>query len=206
MTMGFMTNTKFAKRVKEDYIKQDEFHSNDGDFAFYKPRIFKLTNQLLNTTPPEGISKDVHQAYFEYITACIHYFKSADTCDIIQSEHTQPVESFDNDISPSYLDNSTVYGTPTSESIPTQMIRPVKCNMNRFVVKTCPTPTILPQVKKISLYESNLQYKHCGMDSNVLVNDQEAGKVGIDIILPLHYFTNQIDIPEDSLDNTTSIP
>ncbi len=201
MTMGFMTNTKFAKRVTEDYIKNDESNTTDGeDFAFYKSRIFKLTNQLLNNTPPSGISKDVHKAYLEYITTCIHYFKSADTCDIIQSEHTDSHtdtntyhdDSLESDVYSSDTDTSTRSRSNTP------IIRPVKCNMNRFVVKTRPPPTILPQVKTISLYDTNLQYKHCGNDSNVLVNDKEAKEIGMDIILPLHYFTNEKDIPYDS--------
>ena len=78
---------------KQQYNKylfnKTEKISNRKDKKFYRKRIFSLTKELLLTKEkPEFLFPDVEYAFDNYINACIQYFKTIDSNDIIQNEYS----------------------------------------------------------------------------------------------------------------------
>ena len=158
------------------------------EVLFYKPRLFKLTNRLLNSDVPTEIWNDVVDKYNMYIESCILYFKSIDTHNIIQEEHDLTIDDMLNhqdetDIPP------YVPGMYMEECK-----RPVHYNMTNFVIKTSRNRmTPPPRFKDVVLSTSDLRYKDCGPDSDILINEDEINQHSLDVILPYKYFISPDD-------------
>jgi hypothetical protein len=175
LTIAYMTNTK----IRNKNLETNASVSID-DLTFYKHRLFKLTNQLLNSDHPPDVLQDVLSTYNTYIKSCVEYFKSVDRCDMIQKDHI-PEQSHIDDVitSDESISNSYRYN-----------IKPVHYDMTKFVTRTRPgySPTPPPRTKELDMESEDLRYKDCGPDSNILINQSEIDEHGIDIVLPYSYF------------------
>jgi hypothetical protein len=184
LTIDCLTNKKRQCR------KIDSTAISTSDALFYKPRLFKLTNKLLNSDKPVNTGEDVLSHFGMYVEACIRHFKTTDTHDILQEPFSCEVDqdtSMDvtasfSKLQPDYVDN----------------IKPIRYSMSKFVVKTKTTKDIIdpPRVKEITLYKEELKYKECGTDSNVLINDDELIENSLDNILPYKYFVEISEKPK----------
>lgn len=189
LTLDWLTNKKRHCR------KIDATTISTTDAVFYKPRLFKLTNKLLNSDKPVNTGEDVVSHFNMYVEACIRHFKTMDTHDILQDQFnnetdqdgTMDVEAHSSNSPPQYVDN----------------IKPIRYSMSKFVVKTKTAKDIIdpPRVKEITLDKEELKYKECGTDSNVLINDDELLENSLDDILPYEYF---VEIAE-KITHTTDI-
>lgn len=185
MTINWLSN----KRSKSSICNNVQ-SSSSNDILFYKPRLFKLTNQLLNDDIPTEIVSDVIEKYNMYIDSCIIYFKSIDTYNIIQEEHN--IDNVDNELD--LVSNEPVHNDTTTSidmlmyDIPNK-VRPVNYNMNNFVIKKTKSKGVNPpRFKDVKLETSELKYKDCGPDSNILINEDILNEHALDVVLPYKYF------------------
>ena len=184
MTIECMSNKKTKSAVGS--MKQ----SATNDISFYKPRLFKLTNQLLNSDIPKDMWDDVIEKYNIYIHSCIIYFKSIDTHNIIQEEHLVSTEPIGLDDIP--RDEVDHISRPTIE-----YIRPVTYDMNHFVIKTNKSKGINPpRFRDVILETTDLKYKDCGPDSDILINEDDIAQHSLDVVLPYKYF---VSLDDDTL-------
>jgi len=182
MTINWLSN----KRSKSSICNNIQT-SSSNDISFYKPRLFKLTNQLLNANVPTELCGDVIEKYNMYIDSCIIYFKSIDTHNIIQEEHnmtvTEPNDSIES------INTDTNSGTNISMYDIPNRSRSVNYNMNNFVIKTTKSKGVNPpRFKDVKLETSELKYKDCGPDSDILINEDILNDHALDVILPYKYF------------------
>jgi hypothetical protein len=77
--LEYLTNRSFKKKRKA-LVK----NSNKTDINFYRKRVFQLTKDFLCGT---YINAHLDNAFNNYVTACIEYFKFIDQSEIIQSDY-----------------------------------------------------------------------------------------------------------------------
>ena len=191
ITMDYFTNKKMRSKIPTG-------HSQPSleEVEFYKPRLFRLTNLLLNAENVPDIWNEVRSAYTAYITACINYFKTSDTCTIIQQSHVD----IENDISTSEIPAPVASSEEAYNSYPLN-IKALHYDMTRFVTKKTYVGSDLPppRKKEVVLGTNELKYKDCGRDSNILINQDEASEHSVDVILPYSYFVPTDEYYEHSV-------
>lgn len=62
---------------------------SDEDYEFYKPRIFKITKDILKD---KDVDKKIKKCFIDYVKVCIEHFKFIDKKDIIQKEYDEREE------------------------------------------------------------------------------------------------------------------
>ena len=143
ITIDYLTNRK-----KKYSIEKNEAFSLT-DFEFYKPRLFKLTNQLLNSETPPELLEDITKTYTTYIKSCIEYFKAVDTCYLIQQEHIDH-ENID-------TENNVPISNPSEDDMNElypRNIKPVHYDISKFVTKVknkSSNINTLPRTKEVIL-------------------------------------------------------
>jgi len=82
VTLDCLLNKQmFNKHVRSQKSKQ----LNKEDIKFYRKRIFNLFKEIISGNPPKDLLPDVKYAYDTFLNSTIHYFKTIDKNDIIQS-------------------------------------------------------------------------------------------------------------------------
>ena len=76
------------KQMYSNYLRSKEVkQQNKEDIKFYRKRTYNLFKEMINRNDPEDLLPDVKYAYDNFINSAIHYFKTIDRNDIIQSEY-----------------------------------------------------------------------------------------------------------------------
>jgi hypothetical protein len=76
------------KQMYTDHVENKKISQiNKEERKFYKKRIFQLFKDIITNSEPEELPMDVKYTYNNFINACIHYFKTKDNHDVIQSEY-----------------------------------------------------------------------------------------------------------------------
>ena len=71
----------------EKLNKDSSFNElSNEDFEFYKPRIFKITKDILKD---KEVDKKIKKCFMNYAKICIEHFKFIDKRDIIQKEYDE---------------------------------------------------------------------------------------------------------------------
>lgn len=75
------------KEMYTDHVQNKKMAKvNKEERKFYKKRIFQLFKDSITGSEPEDLPMDIKYAYNNYLNACIQYFKTKDSNDVIQSE------------------------------------------------------------------------------------------------------------------------
>jgi len=71
----------------EKLNKDSSFNElSNEDFEFYKPRIFKITKDILKD---KEVDKKIKKCFMNYAKICMEHFKFIDKRDIIQKEYDE---------------------------------------------------------------------------------------------------------------------
>ena len=165
ITLEFLMNKQaYLKYISKDGVK---IANNLKDKHFYKKRIYDLTKQLMHNEL--SASKDINNAFDNYINYCIQHFKLVDTTDILQEDYANmPSEELCNyDVENSkqqineYITRQIKYNQPNSlEKI-----------VKRTIIQSDKPAPILPKVKEVNLTDPALRFK--GIKSELDVPGQK---------------------------------
>jgi hypothetical protein len=179
----------FVNQVTLDCLLNKEMYSshlrskkiqeqNKEDRNFYRKRSYNLFKELINNNPPENLLPDVKYAYDNFIKSTIHYFKTIDSNDIIQSEYIN-FENSEHNYSDIIIDLSA--NLVTNLEADKLMLRSVKIDvptLDKYVKRTStkkkPENIILPQQREINLMDTELKNK--GIKKNNITNIYEDKK------------------------------
>ena len=141
--------TKSTKRVESGPVNVDR-----NEKKFYRKRIHNLSRDLLSSSNIEN--EDVKRAFDNYINACIYYFKSVDSNDILQAEYKNIIPE------PRVVD--TVCDVNACDDANNLLVRSVKvsnASLDKFFTKKVikNDTLVLPQQKDINLKDPTLRMK-----------------------------------------------
>lgn len=160
------------KNMYNKYLLSEEKKiTNKKDKKFYKKRIFNLVKEILITKEePQDLFPDVKYTFDNFVDSCIHYFKSKDNNDIIQSEYKNIEE---NNIISDLLE-SNVDGDYIEDEANKLLMRSIKItnpSLDNFVTKKytkSPSELILPKQKDINLKDPDLKNKGIRKKKNII--------------------------------------
>jgi hypothetical protein len=155
ITLDCLINKKYT-------INKKSISSNKKDKKFYKRRIYDLTKELLDKDEQVNLFPDVKNAFDNYINSVIHYFKTIDNNDIIQSEYKNiflDCDQSDNNINLKENGESEENG-----EVNKILIKKIEINnsLDSFVQKNFFLPSeqiIIPKQKDINLQDPTLKIK-----------------------------------------------
>jgi hypothetical protein len=76
------------KQMYTDHVEnKKKLQFNKEERKLYKKRIFQLFKDIITNSEPEELPMDIKYTYNNFVNACIHYFKTKDNHEIIQSEY-----------------------------------------------------------------------------------------------------------------------
>jgi hypothetical protein len=132
---------------------------NKEERKFYRKRTFNLFKEIINGKFPENLSPDVKYSFDKFVNSTIHYFKTIDNNDIIQSEYKDIDFSSNNEMIDCSANLSDSYEADLL------LIRSIKINtptLDKYVTKTLTKKReeiIFPTQKEINLSSPDLKYK-----------------------------------------------
>jgi len=86
ITLDCLLNKElYHNQIKNKKSKSKQINKEERNF--YRKRIFNLFKEMINNNSPQELPQDVKYAYDNFIESTIHYFKTIDNNDIIQSEY-----------------------------------------------------------------------------------------------------------------------
>jgi len=159
VTLDCLLNKQmFNKHVRNQKSKQ----LNKEDIKFYRKRIFNLFKEIISGDSPKHLSPDVKYAYDAFLNSAIHYFKTIDNNDIIQSEYND-IENLEHSCVEFTQDLSL--NLTTNVEADKLLMRSIKTDiptLDKYVKKTIVKKNneiILPKQKEINLKDPNLKNK-----------------------------------------------
>jgi hypothetical protein len=160
------------KTMYNNYLLSEQKKiTNKKDKKFYKRRIFNLVKEILITKEePTDLFPDVKYTFDNFVESCIHYFKSKDNNDIIQSEYKNIEE---HNITSDLLE-SNVDGDYIGEEANKLLMRSIKItnsSLDNFVTKKFTKPPrqlILPKQKDVNLKDPDLKNKGIRKKKNII--------------------------------------
>jgi hypothetical protein len=160
------------KTMYNNYLLSEQKKiTNKKDKKFYKRRIFNLVKEILITKEePTDLFPDVKYTFDNFVESCIHYFKSKDNNDIIQSEYKNIEE---HNITSDLLE-SNVDGDYIGEEANKLLMRSIKItnsSLDNFVTKKftkTPRQLILPKQKDVNLKDPDLKNKGIRKKKNII--------------------------------------
>ena len=168
VTLDCLLNKQmFNKHVRNQKSKQ----LNKEDIKFYRKRIFNLFKEIISGDSPKHLSPDVKYAYDAFLNSAIHYFKTIDNNDIIQSEYND-IENLEHSCVEFTQDLSL--NLTTNVEADKLLMRSIKTDvptLDKYVKKTIVKKNneiILPKQKEINLKDPNLKIK--GLKKNNINN------------------------------------
>jgi len=156
----FLNKELYDKHVKNTKNVQ----KNKEERKFYKKRIYNLFKNIINNNEPQDLPPDVKYAYNNFLNACIHYFKSKDNNDIIQSEYKDLIidDIDETDINDFVIEKKEPENTLESDKLLMRTIKIEEPTLDKYVkIKYTkkPEPIILPKKKEINLEDPMLKNK-----------------------------------------------
>ena len=150
LTLDLLLN----KDIKKNKLKKE----NKKEIKFYRKRTYNLFKEIINGTSPEDLSPDVKYAYDNFVNSTIHYFKTKDRNDIIQTEYKDFVE-IKNDLATDDLPSLN-----SSDDADKLLMRSIKLNiptLDKYVLKPKikNDKIIMPQQKEINLNDEEFKNK-----------------------------------------------
>ena len=172
ITLDCLLNKKtYGSHVRTKKCK----HLNKEERKFYRKRIFNLFKEMITFNVPEDLSPDVKVAYDNFIDSTIHYFKTTDNNDIIQSEYK------DEDIPLHECSNSTIdisanlYNNLEVDKLLLRLVKIEVPTLDKYVTRTRTSKKseniIIPQQREINL--NNPELKNKGLKKNNITNIYE---------------------------------
>jgi hypothetical protein len=174
-----MNPEQFAKYV--DQRKGTKKAAQSRDRKFYKKRIHELTRQLLNNDEAVTPMHDVlRNAFDNYVTRCIQFFKIVDKADIIQGDY----EGLDEpDVDPT--DEIKIPIALSTDEANQYMMRSIKLSqpqtLDNFVIVNNPKPQkpqVIPKRREINLKTPELKNKGIRKKKNITEEYDESFKKG----------------------------
>lgn len=153
------------KEMRNKYVRTQ---LNKEDVKFYRKRIFNLFKEIISSNSPTDLLPDVKYAYDNFLHSAIHYFKTIDNNDIIQSEYNN-MESLQLTLTQDTSSNIT-----TNDEADKLLMRKIKTDiptLDKYVKKIFTKKKeeiILPKQKEINLKDPNLKIK--GLKKNNIDN------------------------------------
>ena len=87
------------KEMYSDHVQNKKITQvNKEERKLYKKRIFQLFKDMITGSNPEDLPIDIKYSYNNYINTCIHYFKTKDNHDMLQSEYKDFIFTEENTI------------------------------------------------------------------------------------------------------------
>jgi hypothetical protein len=147
--------------------------TNKKDKKFYRRRIFNLIKEILlkKEEEPDDLFPDIKYTFDIFVESCIHYFKSKDNNDIIQSEYNTIEEDH---VVKSDLLELNVDSPCTEEEANNLLMRSFKItqpSLDNFVkIKYTKKPSeiILPKQKDVNLKDPDLRNKGIRKKKNII--------------------------------------
>jgi hypothetical protein len=179
----------FVNQITLDCLLNKEMYSNHlrskktsqknkEERKFYRKRSFNLFKEMISGNSPEDLPPDVKYAYDNFLDSTIHYFKTIDNNDIIQSEYKDVDISLHNS-SDIIVDSSANFSS--SLEADKLLLRSVKIDvptLDKYVKRTYTkkkeAKLILPQQREINLNDPELKNK--GLKKNNITNIYEDKK------------------------------
>jgi hypothetical protein len=164
------------KEMYNNHVKKKKVNQqNKEERKFYRKRSFNLFKEMINGNIPEDLLPDVKYAYDNFINATIHYFKTIDNNDIIQSEYKEcefPLQTCSEVI----VDLSA--NLSTNLEADKLLLRSIKIEtptldkyVKRSYIKKKEEKIILPKQREINLNDPELKNK--GLKKNNITNIYE---------------------------------
>jgi hypothetical protein len=167
------------KEMFDKHIKTKKTKSNNKEERkFYKKRIFGLFKDIITGNEPSELLPDVKYSYDNFVNSCIHFFKTIDKNDLLQSEY----DGFTNE----KLDNTNIHDNldclkeeifSKSEEADKLLMRSIKFDtptLDKYVTRITTKksePLILPKQKNIDLLDPELKNK--GLQKKNITNKYE---------------------------------
>lgn len=193
---AYSMSTEYVNQVtleclmnKENYQKyvtqKKKSVVNKKDLKFYRKRIMSLTKEILypeeDTTHPKA-DPNITSIFQIYSKACIEYFKSLDTNDIIQEDYAS-LEAGAAAAAAATTTEIRAENMKTQEDIDKQFLRSIKVTepttLDKFVRRNPavekPEP-ILPKQKDINLRDPVLKNKGIRKKKNISNKYEEPNK------------------------------
>ena len=172
VTLDFLLNKEmYNKQLRNKKLYQQ----NKEERNFYRKRSYNLFKEIISGNNPENLPPDVKYAYDNFINSTIHYFKTIDSHDIIQSEYK------DMDIPEHNCIQDLSGNLETSIEADKLLLRSVKIDvptLDKYVKRTSTKKKqeniILPQQRDINLNDPELKNK--GLKKNNITNIYEDTK------------------------------
>jgi len=165
VTLDCLLNKEmFNKYVRSKKSKQ----LNKEDIKFYRKRIFNLFKEIISSNSPTDLLPDVKYAYDNFLNSAIHYFKTIDNNDIIQSEYNNMEIS---EPTPTQDISSNITTNDEADKLLMRKIKTDVPTLDKYVKKTLikkKDEIILPKQKEINLKDPNLKIK--GLKKNNINN------------------------------------
>ena len=168
VTLDCLLNKEmFNNHIRSKKAKQ----LNKEDIKFYKKRIYNLFREIISGKTPEDLLPDVKYAYDSFLNSSIHYFKTIDNNDLIQSEYNDLETPNDNCI---YNLPDISLNTTTNVEADKLLMRSIKNDiytLDKYVTKTIikkNDETIMPKQKEINLKDEKFKIK--GLKKKNIVN------------------------------------
>ena len=153
------------KEMFNNHIRiQKSKQLNKEDMKFYRKRIFNLFKEIISGNSPKDLLPDVKYAYDNFTNSAIHYFKSIDNNDIIQSEYNDIEEKIQNSNDDCYDLSSNIILATNSEA-DKLLMRSVKADiptLDKYVTRTIvkkKEEVIMPKQREIDLKDPYLKNK-----------------------------------------------
>jgi len=153
------------KEMFNNHIRiQKSKQLNKEDMKFYRKRIFNLFKEIISGNSPKDLLPDVKYAYDNFTNSAIHYFKSIDNNDIIQSEYND-IDKKTQNSNDYYYDLSSNIILATNSEADKLLMRSVKADiptLDKYVTRTIvkkKEEVIMPKQREIDLKDPYLKNK-----------------------------------------------
>jgi hypothetical protein len=172
VTLDCLLNKKmYNNHLRSKKIKQQ----NKEERKFYRKRSFNLFKEMINGNSPEDLLPDVKYAYENFINTTIHYFKTIDNNDIIQSEY-KDVDMSLHDCSELQCDiSANLVSNLEADKLLLRSIKIDVPTLDKYVKRTRTKKNeeniILPKQREINLNDPELKNK--GLKKNNITNIYE---------------------------------
>jgi len=172
VTLDCLLNKQmYSNQIKIKKTKQ----INKEERNFYRKRTFNLFKEIISGNIPEDLLPDVKYAYDNFVNSTIHYFKTIDNNDIIQSEY-KDIDLTQDNYSNIVIDCSTnsINQNNDIDFILTRSIKLTVPTLDKYVTKKSTKKKdeiVLPKQKEINLNDPELKNK--GIKKNNINNIYE---------------------------------
>lgn len=161
ITLDCLLNKQlYHNQIKNKNKKSKQI--NKEERKFYRKRIFNLFKEMINNNSPQELPQDVKYAYDNFIESTIHYFKTIDNNDIIQSDYKDITNDSLQDTSSNIIDFIN------ADKLMMRSIKLIDSTLEKYVKRTKTKEKeelILPKQKELNLRSA--EFKNKGIKDNI---------------------------------------